>query len=177
MDDNESARYPVGRFIRPVGRLDPATRAQCISDLEQAPAVFRSLVAGLTDEQVDTPYREGGWTIRQVVHHVPDSHMNMYVRMKLALTEDRPTIKTYEEQRWAELTDARTAPVSVSLDLLDALHRRWVLFLRGLHDRDFDRAFLHPELGEMTLHSGLALYAWHARHHAAHIRTTIARFR
>ena len=102
--------------------------------------------------------------------------MNMYVRMKLALTEDRPTIKTYEEQRWAELTDARRAPVDISLDLLDALHRRWVFFLRTLSDADFDQSFMHPELGEVTLHQGLALYAWHARHHAAHIRTTIERF-
>ncbi len=102
--------------------------------------------------------------------------MNMYIRMKLALTETRPTIKTYEEQRWAELSDARTAPVVISLDLLDALHRRWVFFLRTLTDADFDQMFLHPELGEMTLHHGLALYAWHARHHAAHVRTTIARF-
>src|SRR5262245_27612904 len=115
-EDIDTARYPLGRFVPPAGRLDRATRAQHISDLEQAPAIFRSLVAGLTDQQLDTPYRAGGWTIRQVVHHVPESHMNMYIRMKLALTEDRPTIKTYEEQRWAELSDARTAPVVISLD-------------------------------------------------------------
>jgi hypothetical protein len=175
MSDLDTLRYPVGRFVRPSAPLDARQRAEWIEEIAQAPSVFRSLVAPLRDEQLDRPYRRGGWTIRQVVHHVPESHMNAYIRMKLAATEDNPRIKTYEEQRWAELPDARSAPVSLSLDLLDALHRRWVLYLRSLADADFKRSFTHPELGSVEVDHALALYAWHGRHHAAHIRLAIDR--
>jgi uncharacterized damage-inducible protein DinB len=126
-------------------------------------------VKGLTDEQLDTPYRSGGWTVRQVVHHVPDSHLNSYVRFKLALTEDNPTIKPYEEGRWAELSDSNSTPVEVSLTLLESLHDRWVRLLRSLTPEQWKRTFRHPELGEMTLEKTLALYAWHGKHHVAHI--------
>ena len=174
MEDLERLRYPIGQYVRPTTPLDAATRTQYITEIEQLPAVIRSLVTKLTDAQLDRPYRLGGWTIRQVVHHVPDSHLNMYMRMKLAVTEDAPTIKPYDENSWSQLEDARTAPVAVSLDLLDALHRRWVLFLRSLSEADFTRTYIHPEMKDpVTLYQGLALYAWHGKHHAAHIRNAL----
>ena len=134
MSDADNLRYPTGRFERLKGPLDRAARAMAIADIEQAPEIFRRLVTGLSDAQLDTPYRPGGWTIRQVIHHVPDSHLNAYLRMKLAVTEDTPVIKTYEESRWAELPEAKSAPVAISLDLLASLHRRWVAFLLALPD-------------------------------------------
>jgi len=174
MEDLERLRYPVGRYVRPAAALDAATRIECINEIEELPAVMRSLVSKLDDVQLDKPYRPGGWTIRQVVHHVPDSHMNMYTRMKLAVTENAPTIKPYNEDSWAQLEDGRTAPVEISLDLLDALHRRWVVFLRSLKEADFERTFIHPEMkGPVPLYQGLALYAWHGQHHAAHIRNAL----
>ena len=161
-------RFPIGKF-----QYDgPPSEAQKNALLEQiaaAPANLRAAIKGLSDTQLDTPYRDGGWTVRQVVHHVPDSHLNSYVRFKLALTEDEPTIKTYEEGRWAELPDSKTTPVEVSLTLLDSLHDRWVRLLRSLSGNDWKRTFRHPELGPMTLEKTLALYAWHGRHHVAHI--------
>ena len=174
MDDLERAKYPIGQFTWPTSPLDAAARRTAIDRLERVPDVYRALVESLPDRALDTPYREGGWTIRQVVHHVPESHMNMYIRMKLALTEDTPTIKVYDEDRWARLGDAR-APVGMSLDLLDALHRRWATLLRTLTDADFRRTFLHPELGAVALDHGLAMYVWHSEHHAAHIRQALAR--
>ena len=174
MEDLERLRYPVGRYVRPAAALDAATRIECINEIEELPAVMRSLVSKLDDVQLDKPYRPGGWTIRQVVHHVPDSHMNMYTRMKLAVTENAPTIKPYNEDSWAQLEDGRTAPVGISLDLLDALHRRWVVFLRSLKEADFERTFIHPEMkSPVPLYQGLALYAWHGKHHAAHIRNAL----
>jgi uncharacterized damage-inducible protein DinB len=161
-------RYPIGPFEYR-GPLDDQQRQTLISRIEETPARLRAAVGGLTDEQLDTPYREGGWTVRQVVHHVPESHLNSYVRFKLALTEDEPTIKPYFEDRWAELDDARTAPIALSLDLLEAVHGRWVWFLRSLKTKDFERAFQHPDLGKVTLDKNVALYAWHGRHHVAHI--------
>jgi uncharacterized damage-inducible protein DinB len=140
-----------------------------VDQIAALPAELRSAVTTLDDTQLGTPYREGGWTVRQVVHHVPDSHVNAYTRFKLALTEDVPTIKTYEEAQWAELPEARSAPIGVSLALLDALHQRWVLLLRVLAPAQFARAFRHPDLGVMTLDQQIALYAWHGRHHLAHI--------
>ncbi|HLI30711.1 MAG TPA: putative metal-dependent hydrolase, partial [Terriglobia bacterium] len=137
--------------------------------IEEVPARLRAAVKGLSDAQLDTPYREGGWTVRQVVHHLADSHMNSYVRFRLALTESEPTIKTYDQTRWAELRDARTAPVEPSLALLESLHKRWVLLLKSLEAADFSRTFRHPDRGTMTLDQNLALYAWHGRHHVAHI--------
>jgi hypothetical protein len=167
--DLDTLRYPVGRFERLNAPLDRAARDAFISTLEQTPARFKSLVNGLSDAQLDTPYRPGGWTIRQVVHHVPDSHMNAYIRMKWAMTEETPAIKTYEEQLWAELPEAKTGKVDMSLALLEALHRRWVAFLRQIPEPQFGRAFLHPEWGQVTIEEAIAMYAWHCRHHAAHI--------
>ena len=168
MSDLEQLRYPVGKAPR-IKELDRATRARLIDSIADTPARFRSLVAGLSDAQLDTPYRPGGWTIRQVVHHVPDSHMNAYIRMKLALTEETPTIRPYEEDRWAELPDAKSGPVDMSLTLLDALHGRWVALLRALPDADFRKTYTHPDLGVVSLDEAIGLYEWHCRHHAAHI--------
>jgi uncharacterized damage-inducible protein DinB len=168
MSDMEDPRYPIGPF-RFDGQADPARRSQRIDEIAAAPDHLRAAIAGLTPAQLDTPYREKGWTVRQVVHHVPDSHLNAYTRIKLALTEDEPTIKPYEEARWAELPDMR-APVEISLALLESLHRRWVLLLRELTPADLNRRFRHPEHGRtMALDEVLALYAWHGRHHVAHI--------
>lgn len=161
-------RYPIGKFERPETITDSQCRA-FIDAIAEAPARLSAAVAGLTPAQLDTPYRPGGWTVRQVVHHVPDSHMNAYVRWKLALTEDVPTIKPYEEARWAELGDVNATPIETSLALLENLHKRWVLLLRSLTPADWSRKFRHPDLGTMSLDQNLALYAWHGRHHVAHI--------
>ncbi len=169
MNDIDMLRYPVGHFERLTAPLDRAARDRFIDVLDSAPARYRSLVAGLSDAQLDTPYRPGGWTIRQVVHHVPDSHMNAYIRMKVAMTEETPAIRVYEEQLWAELPEAKHGKVEMSLALLDALHRRWVAFLRLLPDAAFGRAFVHPEWNRMTIEEAVAMYAWHSRHHSAHI--------
>jgi hypothetical protein len=171
--DLERLRYPVGRFERVTTPLDRATRDTHIATIEQLPARFRALTGSLSESQLDTPYRPGGWTIRQVVHHVPDSHMNGYTRMRLAATEDNPTIKPYQEARWAELPDVRTVPVEVSLALLDALHARWTAFLRGLSAADFQRTYLHPELGIVPLDVAIGIYAWHGKHHTAHITSAL----
>jgi hypothetical protein len=164
-------RYPVGRFKRPAA-LTAAERAAAIDIIAEAPAAMRAAVKGLTDEKLDTPYRDGGWTVRQVVHHVPDSHMNAYVRFKLALTEDVPTIKPYDEARWAELEDGKSALVRESLDLLEMLHARWVYLLHRMRPADFERKLNHPDWdAPLSLDAMLALYAWHSRHHVAHITT------
>ena len=160
-------QYPVGKFHWS-GAITPAGRNPLIDEIESAPAQSRAAVAGMTEAQLDTPYRPGGWTVRQVVHHVPDSHMNSYVRFKLALTETDPAIKAYDQDSWSVLPDSK-APVEVSLNLLDALHRRWVLLLRSMSDADFKRTFVHSELGSISLDRTLALYAWHGRHHTGHI--------
>jgi len=165
----DEARYPIGAF-RFEGKADGSLREQWIDEIAAAPGHLRSAVARLTPGQLDTRYRENGWTVRQVVHHLPDSHLNAYTRIKLALTEDEPTIKPYAESRWAELPDARTGPVEISLALLEGLHRRWVLLLRELTPDDFNRRFRHPEHGRsMGLDEVLAMYAWHGRHHVAQI--------
>jgi hypothetical protein len=161
-------RYPVGKFKWEGSSTEEQKRAQ-VDDIERTPARLRAAVAGLTPEQLDTPYRPGGWTVRQVVHHVPDSHMNAYVRYRLALTEDEPTIKPYDEAQWAELIDAKTAPVEPSLTLLESLHSRWVTLLKSLTPTDWARTFRHPELGVVALEKTLAMYSWHGRHHVAHI--------
>jgi len=161
-------RYPIGRFEWR-GESSEDDRRRYLDEIEQAPAHLRAAVAGLSDEQLDTPYRPGGWTVRQVVHHLPDSHLNSYVRFRLALTEEEPTIKPYQENHWAELIDGRTAPIEISLALLESLHRRWMLLLRSLSPADFARQFRHPELGIVSLDRTLALYAWHGRHHVAHV--------
>jgi uncharacterized damage-inducible protein DinB len=177
MSDLDHLRFPIGKFQRPAVPLDAEARASLIRDIEQAPARLRAAVTGLTDAELDTPYRPGGWTVRQVVHHVPDSHMNGYTRMKLAITEDAPTIKVYQEARWAELPEARTAPVDVSLNLLDALHIRWTAFLRALSPSDFLKAYTHPELGLVPLDVAIAIYAWHGKHHTAHITSAMTQAR
>ncbi len=161
-------RYPLGPFKMPP-EITPAMRAQMIDEIAATPASLRAAVTGLTDAQLDTPYRPGGWTVRQLVHHVPDSHLNAYVRCKWALTEDAPMIKTYDEKAWADLADARTAPIDAALALLEALHRRWVLLLRGLAADDFARTARHPEWGAVSVDRLLAIYAWHGRHHVAHV--------
>jgi hypothetical protein len=161
-------RYPIGKFHFE-GPTSEEQKQNYIRDIEQAPAILRAAVQGLSDTQLDTPYRPGGWTVRQVAHHVPDSHLNAYIRFKLALTEDDPTIKTYAEDRWAQLADTQTTPVEVSFTLLDTLHARWVRLLRSLKPEDWKRTFRHPELGLVSLEKNLALYAWHGRHHVAHI--------
>ncbi|MGD9903608.1 MAG: YfiT family bacillithiol transferase [Vicinamibacterales bacterium] len=167
-------RYPVGEFAPP-STFTAADRAAAIRTLAELPARLRLACAGLGDAQLDTPYRPDGWTVRQVVHHTADSHTHAYIRLKFALTEDNPTIKPYAEAVWAELTDARSAPVAWSLDLLDALHARLVTVLRGLDAPAFARTLFHPERGAMTLDAYLALYEWHSRHHTAHITALRAR--
>ena len=165
-------RYPVGKYIRK-DTLTPDERRQMIDIIAAAPSRLREAVAGLDDAQLDTPYRDGGWTLRQVVHHVPDSHLNAYTRLKLALTEEEPTIRPYDEAAWAELADSRLTPIEVSLALFESLHARWTTLLRSMKDADFQRGFLHPEHpGVMTLDAFLAMYAWHSRHHVAHITST-----
>src|SRR5215467_6882563 len=161
-------RYPIGKFSFE-GSNSEAERSRLIDQIAEAPAQLREAINGLSPEQLDTPYRPGGWTVRQVVHHVPDSHLNSYARFKLALTEDQPTIKDYREDRWAELADARIGPVETSLALLESLHKRWVTMLRSLAPEQFARTFVHPELGSVSLDRNLSLYAWHGRHHVAHI--------
>ena len=164
----QDLRFPIGRaHLEKV--LDRAGRAAAIDSIAATPRNLRVAVAGLSEQQLDTPYRPGGWTVRQLVHHVFDSHVNAYTRFRLALTEDNPTIKTYDEAKWAMLADVQTTPASVSLDALDLLHQRLVTLLRSMKDSDFQRTLNHPENGPMTLDQMLALYSWHGRHHTAHV--------
>src|SRR5258706_7556278 len=152
----DDLRYPVGPF-KFEGELSDQQISNTIDDIAQAPAGLRAAVAGLSPEQLDTRYRPDGWTVRQVVHHLPDSHLSSYIRFKLALTEDQPTIKPYDENQWSGLSDALTAPPEISLDLLEALHRRFVLVLRSLEPKDFARTFIHPEIGVVSLEKNIAL--------------------
>src|SRR5580692_9078457 len=161
-------RYPIGKFTYN-GPLTVEQKQKFLDDIEHTPANLRAAVKGLSEEQLDTPYRPEGWTVRQVAHHVPDSHLNAYIRFKLALTEDEPAVKAYAEDRWALLGDTQATPVEVSLALLDSLHDRWVRLLRSLSPEDWKRTFHHPKLGPVSLEKNLALYAWHGRHHVAHI--------
>ncbi len=160
-------RYPVGKF-RYDGPYSEAQREQLIATLAELPAKMRAAVAGLNENQIDTPYRDGGWTVRQTVHHVADSHMNSFLRFRWAITEDNPTIKPYDEAKWAEIPDAKE-PVEVSLTLIDSLHRRMVVMLRSFGPEEWRRTLVHPENGPLTLDKMLGLYAWHSRHHVAHI--------
>jgi uncharacterized damage-inducible protein DinB len=161
-------RYPVGKYQMP-SDVSPAKRVDAIQEIAAAPQKMRAAVNGLTDAQLETPYREGGWTVRQVVHHLADSHMNAYIRWRLALTETEPTIKPYEEAAWARLEDAAHAPVEVSLKLLEPLHERWVGLLQSVKPEEFARTFRHPEHGVRSLDWMLFLYAWHGNHHTAHV--------
>jgi len=170
----DDLRYPMGRFSPPGASL-PGIRAAHIQTLRLLPERLRTAVSGLSEAQLDTPYREGGWTVRQVVHHVADSHAMSYTRFKLALTEDWPTIKPYDEAAWANLADSRTLPVEVSLGLIAALHARWVALLESMTEADFQKGYNHPEMGRQNLATALALYEWHSRHHTAHITSLRAR--
>lgn len=167
----EDLKYPVGRFDVKGAAPDADERRRLIDSLASTPARMTAAVAGLSESQLDTPYRDGGWTVRQVVHHVPESHMNAYIRVKWGLTEDAPLIKTYDEAAWAALPDARTAPAAISLDLLSAIHVRWDVLWKSMDDQDFARTIRHPEWGEISLATMLRLYEWHGRHHVAHINS------
>lgn len=161
-------RYPIGPF-KLEGDPTEEQIKRAIDDIEEAPAKLRAAVEGLSGEHLETPYRPGGWTVRQVGHHVPDSHMNAYIRLRLALTEDTPTIKPYDENAWSQLDDAQSAPIEVSLALLDSLHARWVMLLRSLGPSDFARLFKHPDIGVLSVGKNTCLYGWHGKHHVAHI--------
>jgi len=164
----EDLRYPIGEFDRNF-ELSPTARAERIATVRELPKKMRDAVAGLSEEQIDAEYRPGGWTLRQTVHHLADSHSNSLTRFKLALTEDEPpTIRPYYEDRWAELGDSKL-PIDVSLNMIDGIHARWIALMESMSDEDFNKKFIHPETGEWTLDSALTLYAWHSKHHTAHI--------
>jgi hypothetical protein len=166
---NGDPRYPVGRF-HPPGAIGASDRARYIEAIEACPLYLLRAIEGLSAVQLDTPYREGGWTVRQVVHHLPDSHMNAYVRFKLALTENEPVVKPYDEAAWASLNDVADTPVETSLTLLESLHKRWTILMRGLCEAGWKREYMHPETGKtMALDMVAAMYAWHSAHHVAHI--------
>ena len=161
-------RYPTGHFV-PDSSPTPETRQRHIARISGLPSKMKQAVAGLNEDQLNTPYRDGGWTVRRVVHHVPDSHLNAYIRFKWALTEDNPTIKAYEEGEWAKLKDSETTPVQVSLNMLESLHARWTVLLRSMKQEDFLRKFVHPASGSHDVDWLLQLYSWHGNHHVAHI--------
>ncbi len=168
MSESSDPRFPIGRRVK-VENPSPAQVNEWLHDMDELPRNLRSAVAGLNDSQLDTPYRDGGWTVRQVVHHIADSHANAAMRLRLALTEDNPTIKPYLEAKWAELEDARQAPIAASLTLIEALHARMLILLRSLSAADRERPMTHPEHGRMRILDLMGLYAWHGRHHTAHI--------
>lgn len=165
----QDSRYPIGKFAQ-AGDITPEQREAWIRDIEQAPEQLAAALQGLSDEQLDTPYREGGWTVRQVAHHIVDSHMNSIIRFKLALTEPEPTIKPYDENAWAQLADTRDAPVDLAVAQLRGLHVRWAMLLRSMNEADFAKTFFHPANNSVSrLDRTLGIYAWHGRHHVAHI--------
>ncbi len=174
MTDQENLRYPIGRFSATNSSI-PGDRTEQIRILHDLPQNLRSAVGRLSDAQLNTPYRDGGWTLRQVVHHVADSHGNSFFRFKWAMTEDWPTIKPYDETAWANLVDSRALPIESSLEMIAALHERWVALLESLTEDDFAKGFNHPERGRQDLATALALYAWHSLHHTAHITSLRAR--
>jgi hypothetical protein len=174
LEGNMDVRYPAGHYQAPE-RITAAQRSIWIRQIEDLPSNLKEAVSGLSNAQLDTPYRPGGWTVRQVVHHLPDSHLNSYSRFRLALTEDSPVIKPYDEAAWAELPDAKAAPIAASLSILEGLHARWAALLHSLGDTAFTRTFKHPELGEVRLDWTLGLYEWHGRHHLSHITSLRAR--
>ena len=169
----KNRQYPIGKFHLPES-VSPQDRARLIETIRVAPARLREAASGISAAQLDTPYREGGWTIRQVIHHIPESHMNAYIRFKLALTETEPVIKPYDEAAWARLSDVAVAPVEASIVLLESLHQRWVVLMQELSGDDWLRRYVHPEYGESrTLEQTLALYAWHGDHHIAHVTSVV----
>jgi hypothetical protein len=161
------ARYPIGKFSLE-SDITGELINKWIEEIESTPHFLKEAVKGLSNTQLDTPYRPGGWTVRQVVHHLSDSHLNSYVRLKLALTENNPVIKPYDEGRWAELPD-HNLPVEISLQLIEAVHEKWVYLLRALKPNELEKTFIHPESGEISIAKNIALYAWHGQHHTAHI--------
>ena len=165
---DDSLRFPIGRFKRPTGPLSPAERATKIRTIADTPKDLSEALKGITEKQLDTPYRSGGWTARQVVHHLPDSHMNAFIRMKLAITASSPTVTAYDEDEWAKLADAQM-PIAPSVTLLTALHERWVRLLESMKPDDFSRTVTHPEHGPITVDFLLALYSWHGPHHVGHV--------
>ena len=169
------ARYPIGKFDRSKAPTSAEERKRLIESIAELPERLQSAVAGLNGKQLDTPYREGGWMVRQVVHHLADAHMNAYARFKLALTEDTPPVQPFDEAAWAELADSRVTPIDVSLALVDSLHARWVVLLRSLKPADWERKLNHPDAGPMSLNLMLSLYAWHGAHHVAQINALRAR--
>ena len=174
MLNTESLKYPIGKFQRP-GKITLETIGRWIDEIEHLPHQLRGVVEDLNDDLLNTPYRPGGWTIRQVVHHLPDSHMHSYIRFRWALTEERPEIKAYFEDRWSELPDARYGNIEISLILLEAIHIRWTMLLRLLNLEDLHRSFIHPENGnEVRLDENIGLYAWHGKHHLAHITNCLS---
>ncbi len=164
---SEDLRYPIGKFEKP-DEINPEMRSDFIKTIGELPKRLKSAVENLSDEQLDTPYRPEGWTVRQTIHHVADSHLNSFIRFKLALTEDVPTIRPYYEDRWAELNDS-FLPIESSMKIIEGLHHRWATFLDAMSDDDFQRKLVHPDSGEWTLEKFLALYVWHGAHHTAHI--------
>lgn len=166
---SDDLHYPAGTFTPTSRPLSRGERAECVSLIDEHPASLRNAVAGLDDVRLDTPYRDGGWTVRQVVHHLADAHLNGYLRTKMAIMSVHPPVQTYDQETWAECEEARTAPIGMSLELLKGLHARWASFLRSLEDADFRRTLEHPEAGMITVDFLLELYAWHGRHHTAHI--------
>ena len=165
---SEDLRYPVGKFER-IENIDDSLRSQFLKTIEELPSKLREAVEGLSEQQLETQYRPEGWTVKQVVHHVADSHANSLIRFKLALTEDTPTIKPYMEDRWAELADSKHAPIEISLNQIESIHARWSLILQAMSVEDFDRNMFHPEHGEVSLNYMLSLYDWHCKHHLGHI--------
>ena len=168
MNSSEDLSYPIGKFSYEKENA-AAKRNAAIQEIEQLPVRLRQAIAGFNEERLQTPYRDGGWTVHQLIHHVADSHLNAFTRFKLALTEDQPTIKTYDEALWAETTDVTNVPVEISLKLIDGLHERWFILLTSLTDEAFARQLNHPEHGLVDLNYMTALYSWHSRHHTAHI--------
>lgn len=169
----DELKYPIGKFQKPK-RITLETIGRWIDEIEHLPHQISTVVVGLDNESLDTPYRPNGWTIRQVVHHLPDSHMNSYIRFRWALTENKPTIKAYYEDRWAELEDAKTGNIKISLILLEALHLRWSLLLRSMNLEQLNKSFIHPETkSEVRLDENIGIYAWHGKHHLAHIENCL----
>jgi hypothetical protein len=165
---SEDLRFPMGKFDS-TQEVNSEMRSGFIQTIEVLPYKFRQAVKGLNNEQIDTPYRPEGWTVRQLVHHIADSHINSFCRFKLGLSEDTPTIKPYDEASWAEMADSKNAPIDLSLNMIDGVHARWALLLKSMSDADFDRNINHPERGSMSLNSMLSLYDWHSKHHTAHV--------
>jgi hypothetical protein len=170
MSTNNILRYPIGKFKAPKNFTDEL-REEFISEIEETPFHLRNAVENLDEDQLNTPYRQGGWTVEQVIHHLPDSHMNAYIRVKLALTENEPVIKPYDQDAWAKLEDYRTTPIETSLQLLDSVHLRWIILLRSLNPDQFERSMQHPEIGLITIDWCVAQYAWHGKHHIAQINS------